>query len=649
MLNSLRLKNWVNWPVVRAHACTIAVAVSFNSTWRVPRDGFRYGGLTYGIVFTFVMIFLALPVALLQLSVGQLSQQDAVGIWKAVPFFKGVGYIRLLISFIGSVYTVIHMALLITYFFYTLSNSIPFLECIDDFLPEDVDENITASACLNNTFLAPVNEQPEYYTAMSSVIIALWIAFPFLLFNPVKMMKRSFYGLTPLVILLWIIIVSIIGDGSNFHYFQQTEDWQSFMSADIWYAAITQALLSSQIAGGYLISAGDGIYSSTNVQWSAMAIVGANLLAGWVGLLFWFAIGSDDKDNSPVAVLLQIYEIANSNELRNVWPLLMFATLFLSGVITMLTQLYPLFDHFRRIGGYKWRFVCVANSLLGTAAALATLVGGMPALQLLEDITVPLLISMATIIEILAFVFIYGWKALVEDVEFLTGAKLGTYWVWGWCAAPGIITPFLLWWLVVSLMELNFTEPPWEASGIFSAMALVILIVLIFAVVSIAKQVQYDFVSKVKSSFQPSRHWGPRDPITHYYWMARREEVETGPGVRMRYHRRQLGQFSGCASVVTASDVGEIRDKDTNIDIKRRSNSDDWIYTVYRRKYLEGTLKDFLELSKKRTKSLDWAFSKKGEVEQKHLDSNNYFALVESLYSVRENKNNVVYVKNILK
>lgn len=69
--------------------CTLAIAVSFNSMWRVPTDSFRYGGLQFLVVQSVAMIVVALPVTLLELAAGQLSQQDAVGMWRAVPFFKG--------------------------------------------------------------------------------------------------------------------------------------------------------------------------------------------------------------------------------------------------------------------------------------------------------------------------------------------------------------------------------------------------------------------------------------------------------------------------------------------------------------------------------------------------------------------------------
>lgn len=111
---------------------------------------------------------------------------------------------------------------------------------------------------------------------------------------------------------------------------------------------------------------------------------------------------------------------------------------------------------------------------------------------------------------------------------------------------------------------------------------------------------------KLKSSFKPSRHWGPRDPITHYYWLARREEVERGNMLRTRYHRRQLGQLSGQPSFLNLTNsvpekVNEISSTD-----KRRSNSDDWIYTVCRKQLTH--VQERLNESRRRAKSLDWSF-----------------------------------------
>ncbi|KAJ0183667.1 hypothetical protein K1T71_000090 [Dendrolimus kikuchii] len=630
MFISYKYKDCLSWPLIRAHLCTLAVSLSFNSTWRVPRDGFRYGGLAYAIALTLAVIAVALPITLLQLAIGQLSQQDAVGVWRAVPFFRGVGYMRVLISFLASVYTSIYVALTLTYFFYTISHSIPFWECIDAPFETDIPGNsFNASECVNQTFLSPNDEKPEYFMATALILVALWISFPFLFYNTVKLMKRIFYVLGPLVLLACISIVSALAGRDNISSFTNIEDWLNYIKPSIWHGAVVQALWSTQIAGGFLILAGDSIYLNTNVQWTTLAITGANVITSWVGLLFWFSISlPDDKDTGMVTVLVQIYATAYRNSLNKAWPLCMFATIFLSGVITMLVLLYPVYDFIRRIGYTKWRLYAFTTSAVAAAVSIGVLAGRLPVLYLLEDVAVPLLISIATVVEILAFVLIYGWKVLVEDVEFLTGRDLPKYWVWGWCAAPGVIVPFTAWWLALLFIKhTDWTEPPWEAITVVSTFAIAFIVFSTSAGVAVAKQVQYDIVAKLKSSFKPSRHWGPRDPITHYFWLARREEARHGDVLRNRYNRRQLGQLSGGSSFLNITPNQTI---DVKADINKRSNSDDFLYTVYRRRYLAEAYHEFVN-EKRRSKSMDWS-------EPKHA-----VEFRKSISSVESNTNVVLF------
>ncbi|KAF9419099.1 hypothetical protein HW555_004270 [Spodoptera exigua] len=615
----LYLQEWISWPLLRAHVCTAAVAVSFHATWRAPREAFIHGGLQYGLAVTLALLVVALPLALLQLAVGQLSQQDAVGVWRAVPFFRGVGYMRLFISFLGSVYSVIYLAMTVTYFLYTLSSSLPFWECIELVLDqEDYVNTVNASTCLQDTFMGPIEDRPEYYLAVALIILVLWIVFPFIFYNPVKLMKRILYVLGPVVIVSFVVIMSCISDGNNLSSLVIYSDWTSFLEPSIWHGAITQALLASQTAGGFLISAGDTVYSSTNVQWTSLAFVGANILSTWVSLIFWYSISGPEKDTTVFAVLVQAYQLGEDPDTDLAWPLIMFLTLLLSGLITMLSLLYPVYDRFRRIGGIKWRLLSFLGSVVSAFICLAVLWGRLPVLNLLADYAVPLLISIATVLEILAFVFIYGWKVLVEDVEFLTGRDLPRLWVLGWCAAPGIIAPFTIWWVTMCfIQEDSWLEAPWPVLTIISTSVLAVLIFIIFAFVAIMKQVQYDLIGKLKSSFKPSRHWGPRDPITHYYWLARRDELERGNVHRRRYQRRQLGQLSGRPSFLNLASSVEEKTEAPSSPEKVRSNSDDWLYTVCR-KQQETTAS-----GKKRTKSLDWTFPNmkvSGTTELKTLD-----------------------------
>jgi hypothetical protein len=74
---------------IKTQLCTIAISLTlFNST-RLPREAFRYGAVPYLVVYSFWLLVVGLPVVLLQLAMGQLSQQDSVGVWRAVPILRG--------------------------------------------------------------------------------------------------------------------------------------------------------------------------------------------------------------------------------------------------------------------------------------------------------------------------------------------------------------------------------------------------------------------------------------------------------------------------------------------------------------------------------------------------------------------------------
>ncbi|CAG9558166.1 unnamed protein product [Danaus chrysippus] len=608
--------NWLSWRLIRTQLYTLAVSAGFSSSWRTPREAFLYGGLSFSLAQTVAAVLVALPTVLLQLAVGQLSQQDAAGVWRAVPFFKGVGFLRLLISFVGSIYTVIYVGMCVVYLFYTVNNT--FTDCMESMAMDDVlqvESDVYATACSN-------------------------------FYNPVKFMKRIFYVTGPLVYLLGVIIVSFIGTTEGLSSFTESDDWINFLRPYIWYSALTQALLSTQTAGGYLISSGDTLYSDSDVQYTSFVFVAFNIVSCWIGTLFWFAIGgSDAKVTSNAAVLVQIYKVTIERNLSNAWPILVYLLLFISGIITMVTFLYPLYDRFRRVGGYKWRYLSVGSSTVGVGAAMAVLAFGHSPLTLLEDIVMPLMISLATLVEISAFIFIYGWKVLVEDIEFLTGYNLRKYWVLGWFLVIGVLAPFTAWWTADWFIDTpNWTEPPWEATSIVITAGFFVVSFLIFAAISISKQVQYDFMGKLKSSFKPSRHWGPRDPITHYYWLARREGSRDVPHP---VHRRPvLGEFSGASSLATIITPSE----DCVHETKRRSNSDDQV--VVNRKQYNAELNQIKSAFQKRPKSLDWNFSTKNNIKnnlfiKKSHDLERKTHPNEPIVIIKEMNNNTISLESL--
>lgn len=83
----------------------------------------------------------------------------------------------------------------------------------------------------------------------------------------------------------------------------------------------------------------------------------------------------------------------------------------------------------------------------------------------------------------------------MKDLKFLTGRDLEKYWVMGWSAIPGIMAPFSAWWVVTIIInDSEWTEMPWEAMTLVVVAGLGCLVILTFASVAVAKQVQYDLI-----------------------------------------------------------------------------------------------------------------------------------------------------------
>lgn len=76
--------------------------------------------------------------------------------------------------------------------------------------------------------------------------------------------------------------------------------------------------------------------------------------------------------------------------------------------------------------------------------------------------------------------------------------------------------------------------------------------------------------------------------------------------LRTRYHRRQLGQLSGQPSFLNLTSSVPEKVDEIGSSEKRRSNSDDWIYTVCRKQLT--LVQERLNESRRRAKSLDWSF-----------------------------------------
>lgn len=83
----------------------IGFAVDLSNVWRFPYLCYKNGGGVFLIPYTTMLLFGALPLFFLELSLGQFSKSGPISLWNRVcPPLKGIGYCFVLISWYVSFY-----------------------------------------------------------------------------------------------------------------------------------------------------------------------------------------------------------------------------------------------------------------------------------------------------------------------------------------------------------------------------------------------------------------------------------------------------------------------------------------------------------------------------------------------------------------
>uniref|UniRef100_A0A1I8EY42 Transporter n=1 Tax=Wuchereria bancrofti TaxID=6293 RepID=A0A1I8EY42_WUCBA len=82
----------------------IAYAVGLGNVWRFPYLCFKNGGGSFLVVYIIFFSLGALPVFIMEITIGQYAQRGAMEIWNLCPLFKGVGIGNVMIAFMCIAY-----------------------------------------------------------------------------------------------------------------------------------------------------------------------------------------------------------------------------------------------------------------------------------------------------------------------------------------------------------------------------------------------------------------------------------------------------------------------------------------------------------------------------------------------------------------
>jgi solute carrier family 6 amino acid transporter-like protein 5/7/9/14 len=107
----------------------VGFAVGLGNVWRFPYIAYENGGASFLIPYVIMLATCGLPLFFMEMAFGQFASLGPISVWRAVPFFKGLGYAMVVISALVCIYYNMIIAYTLYYFFASLNIEVPWQYC----------------------------------------------------------------------------------------------------------------------------------------------------------------------------------------------------------------------------------------------------------------------------------------------------------------------------------------------------------------------------------------------------------------------------------------------------------------------------------------------------------------------------------------
>nr|AHH29252.1 BLOT-like protein [Leptinotarsa decemlineata] len=542
----LSCQTWMSY--ISTALCTISMALGLGNLYRLPQTTMIRGGLPFLIAHLILTTFIGLPLLFLELGIGQMAQEGFIKSWRAIPFFKGIGYVKFLAGCMLSIYYPLFMTLSLYYVIWICKGPIPFQECSAGVkMTQDGYSSYGKSGqqCLRATFLKPPSEDPYWYGVFAGILLMVWLTI--LSFGRTK----SYIRLLLLLVVptfgcflaLFVKSMMLQNDFDSLHSFIFDADWSLLKSANVWYYASIQVFFSTTVGFGSFVTNAGIIYNKVNPFWTALGYSAINVIFG-VGSVFISQsmtnrtsvnISGDTGDVAEVHLVSLIYDIgihSGSSDIKT-WILLVHVVFILSGLTSMATLCYTLLKAITvecKAKKVKWWHASIVMGFIGFVLGCAVLLQpNFDIVHLLDHYIVGNLILITAVVEVMAMIAFYGTERIRSDFEFMLGHILSGLWLLLWWAAPLILTGLFAWGMITLPMEGIFREdPPWLYLTGWGVVLVASLFIFIKGVHTVHIQDGYTWKDKFKASLKPSKKWGPSDPISRHTWIQWNTKAQHG-------------------------------------------------------------------------------------------------------------------------
>ncbi|XP_068605405.1 sodium- and chloride-dependent GABA transporter 3-like [Brachionichthys hirsutus] len=297
------------WASKREYILVVAGnVIGLGNVWRFPYLCYKNGGGAFLVPYGLMAVFCGLPLFLLEIAVGQYTQQGFLTCWEQLcPLAKGIGFGQLTIVFLNSTYIMIE-AWALFYLVFSFSSQLPWASCdnswntadcfdLHTFNASNVTSNQTKRASAAMEFWerrmlgmsAGIEELGGVRWELVLCLLASWVFCYFSVWKGVRSSgKVAYFTATfPYVMLLILLIRGLTLPGaSDGIYYYLYPDLNQLANMEVWIEAGTQILFSYSLTGGILIVLGSYTdYNNNSYKdcfWLCLLNSGTSFLSGFV-------------------------------------------------------------------------------------------------------------------------------------------------------------------------------------------------------------------------------------------------------------------------------------------------------------------------------------------------------------------------------
>ncbi|XP_055323808.1 sodium- and chloride-dependent GABA transporter 1 isoform X1 [Sitodiplosis mosellana] len=503
----------------------LCLNLTYANVVRFPRELDRHG-VAFLLPYLLLFLLVGIPIILLEIALGQFLGQGSAHSWRASPIFRGASIVGRLGSWLGAISISLQGALGMVYIGEILLKSVPFNQCENAY--DHRTEPLTplkGQACMEKTFLTPVWENTLYFALISMSLVVVWTLAAACTYSA-KTLRRSIIivGLVTLGLLIfetgWEATKAVNSKKDpQLNITSITVEKILPLNGDIWYDALVQVLLSTNIAIGLLpVVTGKFIYKGDAVRTSLVYISFNVLVLIFSTTFFLIQFNNTYTLNSTLVVpvpelkpFTSVYDNALEYVGDEATPMLTgmaYAMIVLVSITTIALQIYTAARLIRRHPCY----VMCATALI--VAITGLLCPDYIVMRLFDMRIVGAFIVCALIFDLISITWIYGAKNIYTDLEFSIGRPISKVWVFLWCITPILLMSMLIWWAIGYNPDDLLIDyvPKWLP------IAIALSIIAFLAFTEVYKQVDYNCCSMIREAGISSKDWGPADPIVRHAW-----------------------------------------------------------------------------------------------------------------------------------